>query len=147
MCIATNFLVLWFNLKLKFNGPEYLTREAAQVYVHLMRFMLNSSVLRSLLVRWKWHFLIFFFYWCPLPLFSSSYNFPFLRTLWLFLDFGRSISLVNCPFLPFITSLAHFSMSLSNPISWLYILIPCVWFNFSFSFLQTVWCSSYTWSC
>ena len=66
LCIVINFLVLWsicFRPSLVHfkNGPEYITRKTAQVFIHLIRFLLNSFVSGSSLGFFRYSFLIFLF--------------------------------------------------------------------------------------
>ena len=64
------------------NGPEYLTMETAQVFILFMRF-LRSAWFRDFF-SFVWDTLFSFFlssphiWWCLLPLFPSTYKFPFL---------------------------------------------------------------------
>ena len=58
--------------------------------------------------------------------------------------FGSSISSIRCRLPLFISSMAHFSMPNSIPMSWLYILFACIRVFSSFSFLQIVWCHQCT---
>ena len=73
LCIVINFLVLWliclsFSLIHSKKGPEYLTRETVQVFIPLMRFLLQSLVLRIFLVLLRYSFFTFSFIsaWCCL---------------------------------------------------------------------------------
>ena len=55
LCMVISFLVLWFiclssSLIHMRKGPEYLTRGKAQVFIHLIRFRLESFILSSFLV-------------------------------------------------------------------------------------------------
>ena len=55
LCKVINFLVLWFICLNSFlihfkNGPDYLTRKTAQVFIPSMRFLLQSWVSKSSLV-------------------------------------------------------------------------------------------------
>ena len=103
------------------NGPEYLTRGTAQVFVPLIRFLLHSFVSSSFLVLLIYCFLIFFFHFHLFDgvsiqdaqvsvgfLFSERSN---LVLIW------HSILSVRCCLPFFITSIAHFSMLNSIPIS------------------------------
>ena len=65
LCIVINFVVLWsiclsFSIVHFKNGPEYLTRESAQMIIPLMKFLLQSLVSRSFLVLLRYSFPIFF---------------------------------------------------------------------------------------
>ena len=44
------------------NGPEYLTRDTAQVFIPLIRFLQHSFVLSSFLILLRYSFLFFFFH-------------------------------------------------------------------------------------
>ena len=90
-CIVINFLVLWsICLSSSFihfkNGPKYLARGTAA------EFGFEKLFLSSPLV-WL----------CPLPIFPSSCNFPFLQVFWFFL-------VMAVLFLPLIVFF-HFSFS------------------------------------
>ena len=61
-----------------------------------------------------------------------------------FFSFDSSIPSVRCCFPLFINCIAHFSMSNSIQMSWLYILTECIRVFNSFSFCQTVWCHPFT---
>ena len=63
LCMIISFLVLW-SVCLSFlvyfkNGPEYLTRGTAQVFIPLIRFLFHSFVSSSFLVLLRYSFLIF----------------------------------------------------------------------------------------
>ena len=62
----------------------------------------------------------------------------FSTNVLIFSWLGSAISSVMCRFPLFITSMVHFSMPNSIPISWLYIFT--VYISNSFSLLATVWC-------
>ena len=59
------------------NGPQYLSRKTAQVFILLMRFLRQGLVSRI--------FSFFFFFssplgcWCPIAIFSNTYNFASLQ--------------------------------------------------------------------
>ena len=82
LCIVINFLVFEsilpsFSLVHFRNGSEYITRET----VPLMRFLRRSLVSKIFHVRFLLFFLSYLhFWWCPLPIFPSTWKFPFLRT-------------------------------------------------------------------
>ena len=64
--IVISFLGLWSicwssSLAHFKNGPEYLTRGTAQVFISLMRFLLYSLILSGFLVLLRYSFLIFSF--------------------------------------------------------------------------------------
>ena len=93
-CILLSFLVLWsvcwsssfFHFK---NDSGHLTRRKAQVFIPLMRILLQILVSRSFLVRQGLFFIFHFISTClmvSLPIFASTYDFPFLRAFWHFLD-------------------------------------------------------------
>ena len=75
------------------NGPEYLTRGTAQVFIPLIRFLLCSLVSNSFLLLSRCFFFKFIFcsslhvWWYSLPTFSSICSFPFLCSFWSFLGF------------------------------------------------------------
>ena len=112
LCMGISFLVLWSiclssSLVHFKKGPEYLTRETAQVFIPLwfiplMWFLPHSYVSSTLRVLLRYSFLIF----------------SFISTI--------SILSVTCRLPLFITSMAHFSMPNSTPMSWLYILNTCI---------------------
>ena len=116
-------------------GPEYLTRVAAQVFIPLVRFLLHSFVSSSFLVLLKYSFLIFsFISTCLMVLASkmSKYLYVSFSPSVLILSwFGSSIPSI---LMLFITSMAHFSMPNSIPMSWLYILIAYIRVSSSFCF-------------
>ena len=70
---------------------EYLTNVNAQVFIPLMRFLLQILVSRSFLIHLRYSYFIVYFsfllvLWCPLQLFPSTYNFFFLRAFWFVFD-------------------------------------------------------------
>ena len=70
------------------NGPKYLTD---QVFVPLIRFLLQSLVSRNFLVLLSYPFIISSnfisaFWGCLLPIFWNAYNFPSFQVFWCFLD-------------------------------------------------------------
>ena len=70
------------------------------------------------------------------------YRFSLLWALYIFILFGGFIWSVMCRFPLFITSMAHFSMSDSIPMSWLYILTARFRVFNSFPFLANSLMSS-----
>ena len=86
------------------NGPKYLTNSSVLLFIPLIRFLLQSLLSRSFLVRLKNSFLFFFLlsplvWGCPHPLFPSSCKFPFSKHSVLFFAFSwfvSSISFVIC---------------------------------------------------
>ena len=90
------------------NGPDDLTRETAHVFIHLVRYLLQSLVSRSFLMRLRLSFLIFFFH---LRLFEGI-RFQYLRVRVVFLFFRTFLFLIwqlysFCYLLLFIMSMAH----------------------------------------
>ena len=67
LCMVISFHVLWFiclswclvHFK---NGPEYLTRGTALVFIPLIKFLQDSFVSSSFLILLRYSFLIFFFH-------------------------------------------------------------------------------------
>ena len=101
LCMVISFLILWSiclsSSRVYFkNSPEYLTRDTAQVFIPLIRFLLCSFVSINILVLQRYSFLFFsspLVWWYQLPRCQSI-----------------------CTFLVFVPN--------SIPMSWLYIL-PC----------------------
>ena len=67
LCIVPNFLVLWFiclssSLVHLRKGPEYLTSGTAQVFIPLIRFLLESFVSSNFLFLLRYSFFNFFFH-------------------------------------------------------------------------------------
>ena len=126
LCMVISFLVLWSNFFKTKNGPEYLTRATARVYIPLIRFLLYSFVSSSFLVLLSYTFLILFF--ISTCLMVSAFNIS--KYLYVFFSpsvqispwFGSSIPFVMCRFPLFTISMVHFSMPNSIPMSWLYTL-------------------------
>ena len=89
LCMVISFLVLWsICLSSSFphfkNGPEYLTRGTAQLFISLLRFLRASFVASSFQVHLRHSFLIFFrssplVCWCQPQRCPSICTFPFLR--------------------------------------------------------------------
>ena len=140
LCIAIRFLVDWFFcLTYSFvhfkNGPEYLTKGTAWVFIPLIRLLVQILVSRS--ISFVWDTLLLFFssslVWChPFPIYSSSCKFPFLRAFRFILD---SAVLFTCLF-SLIISMAYLFMPNSIPISGLYILFVCIRVSKSSSFFS-----------
>ena len=113
------------------NSPKYLSRGTTQVLIPLIRFLLCSLVLSSILILMSYSFFFFFLspqhvWWLPLPVFLSICNFPFLWAFWFFLNrVVLLFSIIYC-FPLFLTSMAHFSMLNSIPDFWLCILTACI---------------------
>ena len=93
LCMVITFFVLWSvcwrsSLVYFKNGPEYLSRGTAQVFIPSIRFLLYYFVSSRFLVLLKYSFYIFFSYFHlfdQLSVFSSICRFPFLRAFWLLL--------------------------------------------------------------
>ena len=107
------------------NGPEYLTRGTAQMFISLMRSLLQSLVSRSFLVRLRYSLLVVFsfiatYLMCPLPVFPSTCNFPFRHAFWFFVEFGSSIPSVICLFSLLVISMAFFCTKFHSYIFTLY---------------------------
>ena len=94
LCIVISFLVLWSIcwhpsfLHFK-NGPENRTKETAQVFIPLMRYRLYILVSSSFFFFRSPEILFFLIFlssplvwWCLLPLFPNTCNFPFLWEFW-----------------------------------------------------------------
>ena len=76
LCMVISFLVLWSiclssSLVHLRKGPEYLTRDTAQVYISLMRFLLESFVSSSFRVLLRYSFRIVSFI-CTCLMVSAS---------------------------------------------------------------------------
>ena len=110
LCIVIYFLALWsvcsgsslahFNYR-----PNYLTKEAAEVFIPLMSFLLQSLVLRSFLVCLKYSFL--FLPSSPLLWLCSLPNIP-KYLLFLFSTSVLILSGIDCSIPLFIISMPHF---------------------------------------
>ena len=120
------------------------------MFIPLIRFLINSLVPSSFLVLLRYSFLNFFFH---LRLFDGV-RFQYFQVLegFVFSEysdfswFGSSIPSIICRFPLFIMSMAHFSLSNSIPISYLYVPTACNKFFNSFSFLENSLMSSvYIW--
>ena len=119
-------------------GPEYLTRGSSPGFIPLIMFLLDSFVSKSFFVLLRYSFVIFYLF--HLHLFESVS----LQGAQIFVGFlfseGSNIvfiwsihSSVRCRLALFITSMAHFSLSNSIPMLWLYILTACIRVFRSFS--------------
>ena len=152
-----NFLILSFiclssSLVHLRKGAEYLTRGTAQMLIPLMRFLLESFVSSSFLVLLKYSFRIVSFIGTCLMVTASKIPkyvlVSFCPSVLILSWFGNSIPSVICLLL-FMTSMAHFSIPNSIPMSWLYILTACIRVYNFFHFLQIVWyhpCTLGDWS-
>ena len=91
---------VWSSPQVHFqNGPEYLTRGTASVFIPLMRFLLCSLFLSSFLVPLRYFFLLYpHVLWCLLPIFQTICRFPSLLAFWFFLWFNSSIPSIVCRF-------------------------------------------------
>ena len=140
LCMVISFLVLWsiclssslIHIK---KVPEYLTGGTAQVFIPLIRFLQHSFVSSSFLVLLRYSFLIFSF--ISTCLMVSASKMPkylyvsFSPSVQILFWFRSSILSIRC-LLPLF--MAHFSMSDSFPMLWLYILTACIRSSSSFSF-------------
>ena len=118
------------------NFSEYLTRDAAQVVILLMLFLLYSLVSNIFLVFLRYFIYLFLWsalvWWCPLPIIICRFSFH--RTFWFFSWFGWFIpSVISC-FPLIIIRTALFSMPDFLCMYWLYILTACISFSYSFKF-------------
>ena len=73
------------------NGPEYLTKGTAKVFIPLMRFLQCNLVSSRLLLLLRYSFFKFFLsspfvWWCRLLILPSISKFPLLRAFRFFLD-------------------------------------------------------------
>ena len=138
------YLVLWYiclssSLVYFRKGPEYLTWGIAQVFIPFKRFLLDSFVSSSFLVLLRYSFRILSF--ISTCLVVPKYLYVSFSPSVLILSWsGCSIPSVICRLPLFITSMSHFSMPNSIPISWMYILTACIRASSSFSCLQIVCC-------
>ena len=132
--LVSNFLVRL----LKFlSGTEYLTKVTAQVFIPLIRFLLDSFVSSSFLVLLKYSFWIFHFISTCFMVSASKITPSLLILSW----FGSSVPSIRFGLLLLITNMAHFSMPNSILMSWLYIPTVYIRVSCSFSFfLQIVCC-------
>ena len=141
MCIAIVFLVFWSiclssSLVHFKNDIEYLTSETTQVFITLMRFLLQSfeKLSRS--------FEMFCFYFFSFVSACLIVHVIFLSSHVLILSwYSSSIPSLVCLFSFFIWSITQFSMPNSIAVSWPYIFI--VWIRFSnsfFYFVHIAWC-------
>ena len=127
-----SFLVLWFSylnsslVHFK-NGPEYLTRRTAQIFIPLIRFLQYDFVSSNFLVLLR-YFLKKFYSISTYLMFSASnifmyYDVSFSLSVLILSWFDSSILLVMCccPLL-----IVHFSMPNSIHMSRLYNLTACM---------------------
>ena len=145
-CIVINFLSICLSSTLVYfmNGPVYLTRRTAYVFIPLMRFLLLSLVSRCFLVCLKYSFLFsFFFHHCLFDCVHFQYSqilvIYFLPSVLMLSCFGSSSPSIVCLFPLFIMSMVHFSISKSIPTFLLYILIVCtMFFTFENSLILSI---------
>ena len=141
LCIVINFLVLWFICLSSFlihlkNGTKYPTRGTTQLFIPLMRFLLQRLALRSFLIRLRYSFLSFLFDGVRLQysqvigifFFCKSTDASLIRKFYYFCCFS---------FPTFHYEQGTFLMPNSISTSWLKILI-CILVSSSFSFLVNV---------
>ena len=141
--MVISFLVLWSiclsssRVHLR-KGPEYLTSGTCQVFIHVMRFLLESFVSTSFLVLLRYSFRIKSFICTCLMVLASKIpkylKVSFSSSVLILSWFGSSYPSVICRLPLFMTSMAHFSMPNSIPMSWLHILTACMRVSSSFSF-------------
>ena len=142
------FLVLWsISLSSSLvhfkNGPEYLTKETAQVFIRFIRLQLFSLISSNFLILLRYSFLIFSFISNCLMVSASNivkyFYVSFSSGVLIFSWFGRSILSVMSRFPLFIISMAHFLSQIPS-LCLGYILTACIRVSNSFSFLLRVWC-------
>ena len=105
------------------------------MFIPLKRFLQQSLVLRSFLVRLKYAQFFSFISACLMVSTSNIQKyFSFFPSILMFSWFGNFIPSILSLCLLFIISTAHFSISNYIPISWLYILIVSIRISSSFSF-------------
>ena len=123
VCKTFHIVLLSFDLSSSFvqfnNGPDYLTRGTAQVFIPSMRFQLKNLVSRSFPFLLKYIFSFMLVGWCSLSLFSSTCNVSFLQVFLFF--FFRYLPFYTFPFEHVIFFIAKFDF-----YSWLYFLIVCI---------------------
>ena len=151
LCMVISFLVfsllsicLSYSLVHFKKGPEYLTSETAQVFIHVIRFLLHSFVSSSFLVLLRYSFLIFSFIstclMVPASKMPKYLYVSFYPSVLILSWFGSFVPSVRCRWPLFISSMAHFSMPNSTSVSWLFILTACIRISSSFSFFAILWC-------
>ena len=115
--MVISFLVLWsiclssHRVHLR-KGPEYLTRGTVQIFIPLMRFLLESFVSSSFVVCLRYYFRIMSFI-CTCLMVSASkmpnyLSVSFSSNVLILSWFGSSIPPVICRLPLFMTSMAHF---------------------------------------
>ena len=120
------------------NGPKYLTRRKALVFIPLIRFLLYSFVSSSFLGLLKYCFLIFSFISSCLMVSAASIlkylQVSFSPSVLTLSWFGSSIPSVRCRLLLFITSrcifLSQIPFLYPDYIFWLCVLKFSILFNF-----------------
>ena len=112
LCIVINFSVLWPIFSDPFD-------EISALELGFGKLLRSSEVL----------FLFFpsspLIWWCPLPVFPSTFNFPSLKLSSCIFDLAVLFH-PQILFLSFIINMAHFSMPNSISITWIYIFIVCI---------------------
>ena len=115
LCIIINLLVLWsvyVNSSLVYfkKGPEYLTRETIQVFIPLMKLLLQKLLPRSFLLHPKFSFFTLSFI-CIMVFVSNipTYlQFSFSLDALMLSGFGCSFPSIVSLFPLFIISMVHF---------------------------------------
>ena len=130
------------------NCLEYLTKVTAQVFITLMRFLQCSLVSSSFLILLRYLFLIFSFIsdflLCLLPMWPSTFNFPFLRTFWFRFDLVILFLLSSVVFCFSLLAWHIFRYQIPSLYPhWLFSQ-PVFGFPIIFHFWLTVWCSPCT---
>ena len=117
-----------------------MIQRTIQVFILLIRFLLQSLVLRSFHVLLRYSFVIFFFHICLFDSICFQYSqvliiFLLAKHSSVFLIWQFYFSIVFLSPL-FVVIMAQFSMQNSISIPLLYILIACIRISCSFSFWQ-----------
>ena len=145
LSIIISFLVLWSNCLsslLTFeNGPEYLPRGTAQIFISLMRFLLQSLVLKSFLYSSELLPLLLFLsslfvWWSPFPIFWAAATYYYYYYYYYFHMYNQ-----NPSFFPFIFHLLLETQQCRLFLaSWFSPGMPLLWwtyFQFSTAFSMT----------
>ena len=129
------------------NISEYLKRRNTQLFIYLMRFLLQSLVSRSFLFCLWYSFVFFSFHFWSFD--GACFQYSQALVIFLFSKHSDSfpiwqfhVSVISL-FSFFIIILVHFSMPNLIPISWLYIRSDGIRVSKSYSFLQTAWYRPY----
>ena len=149
LCIVISFLIPWsicLSSLVHFkNGPEYLTREIAQVFIPFIRFLLYSLVSSSFLVPLKFFLTSSLVWWCLFPIFPSIVYVSFSLSVLIFSWLGSSILSVIRRFPLFIISMVHFLCQIPS-LCPDYILTAYIRASNSFPFLaNSLMSSMYIW--